>query len=176
MTAKNKRAHELVMDARRRQVASLRLRGFSLREIVQGLPELRIINVETQQPWTLTTIHADIVALEAQWKAAAVSDINQHKGNLNAELEEVKRVSWQAKDTTGVLAAIKQQRDLLGTDAPKRTEIGGIPDGQPIRTQSDSILEGIDLGSLTKEQLDTLETAVNTLDSLRVSGEKAGGA
>ena len=163
------------MDLRRKHVASLRVRQFAIRDIVAALPEMRCINEETGKPWGLATIHADLVAIETQWRESAAADIAIHKGNLNAELDEVKRVSWKASDMQNVLAAIKQQRDLLGTDAPKRTEIGGIPDGEPIRTQSSSVLEGIDLGSLSIKELEALELAVNTLDGLRKNSEAPSG-
>jgi DNA-binding transcriptional MerR regulator len=127
----------IVMD-RRRQVAALRLRGYTTREIQKGLAnpgkdQPPLLNPKTQLPWSLKAIHTDIVALEKAWREDMVDRVDEHKSRLFAELQEIARACWKEKDYERVLKSIAQQRELLGTDAPKMTkaELTG-PGGKPI--------------------------------------------
>lgn len=167
MASPKRTAQDEQIEDRRRLVASLRLKGMTVREVQLGLAELRKVNPETGQPWGIATIHADCEALKEQWRKEATAEIAEHQSRLNAELEEVKRFSWRKEDTERVLKAIEQQRKLLGADAPTRTLIGGVPGADPISIQSGSVLDGIDIAKLSQEELDALEAALATLDRFR---------
>lgn len=165
MARPNKALRDDMIDNRRRHVAAMRLRGFTIREIVDGLKEMREHNPETGEPWGHGTVQRDLDALEKTWKAEAAHDIAYYKALTNARLEEVIRLSFREKDTTNVLAAIKQQRELLGLDAPKQTQIGGIPDGAPVQISHNTLLEGINLADFNLQELDVLEAAFDLLES-----------
>lgn len=176
-------AYDALIAERRRLVAQMRLRGLSVREIHAGFEKMArdpaanhiVTNPETRGIWSIGTIHADLKELEAEWREDAVRDIAAHKAQLHAELQHVKAQAWQDKDTTNVLRAIEQQRKLLGADAPQQTQLGGIPGAEPIPLLVDP-LAGIDLKSLTLDQLNALQTAVETLDALRANQAGEGGA
>lgn len=154
----------------------MRLRGLSVREIQAGLEALRHYNPETGAVWSIGTIQSDLTALYKEWQREAMRDINEHKGQINAELNAVKASAWQADDLTSVLRAIDQQRRLLGVDAPQQTQFGGIPGGEPIQVQASDPLAGIDLKKLSIEQLNALESAYKTLDGLRAHCQGESGA
>jgi len=78
-----------------------------------------------------------------------------------AELQEVKRKAWADGDLKSVLAAIKHERDLFGTDAPKKTELSGT-----VRTE---MAVNFDLGQLTDAELDALSAIAR-----RVEGDPEG--
>lgn len=98
------------MTERRTQVAALRLRGNTQREIAD---KLRI---------SLGTVNADIKAIECEWRQQATADTQAYKGRVLAELAEVKRAAWAATDFRVVLQALKAECDLLGLDAPLKIE------------------------------------------------------
>lgn len=166
-------AHRLVVIDRRRQVAALRLRGYSEREIQKGLAAPKdgqaYLNPKTGEPWSLKAIHTDIVALEKSWHAEAMSDVTAHKARLFAELRELARACWKDKDYERVLKAISQQRELLGTDAPKQIkgEFTG-KDGAPLNPPG----LPFDLMQLTNDELDVLEKLIrrNAADAGAASG------
>jgi hypothetical protein len=107
-----------VIDHRRRQVARMRLRGMTQREIVDGLIKLKIVNPDTKQPYSLGTINADLQALDREWLKQAQGETVEYKARTLAELREVKRQGWSDKDMGIVLRALKQETELLGLDAP----------------------------------------------------------
>lgn len=167
-TADNTSLKLIILD-RRRQVAALRLRGYTEREIQKGLAapptdpkQQTYLNPKNGEPWSLSTIHKDIVALETAWRADMVDRVDEHKHRLFAELKEVARASWKANDLERVLKAIQQQRELLGTDAPKKIkgEFTG-KDGAPLNPAPSAF----DLRNLTLEQLDQLEAILVTAET-----------
>jgi len=111
-----------IIGHRRQLVARLRLRGLSQRDIVEALPK-QTLNGDTGKPWAAGTIHYDVKAIEEAWRESAQIDIAQHKANVLAELEEVKRRAWASTDMGTVLKAIAQQRALMGLDAPAKTDV-----------------------------------------------------
>lgn len=108
---------------RRRRVAAFRLRGLTQREIVAALAQTGYVNPKTDKPYDLTTINRDLQAIREEWHSEAVADIEQHIATMLAEIREVRRRAWAAQDLDTVLKALKQERDLLGLDAPKRVDI-----------------------------------------------------
>jgi DNA-binding transcriptional MerR regulator len=174
--ASNKRVgHDEQVEDRRRTVASLRLRGLTVREIQMALAEVRKFNPKDGTPWGLATIQRDIDALKKRWREDAAANFAEHQAKLNAELNELKRQAWRNEDLANVLKAIEQQRKLLGLDAPTKSLIGGIEGADPILVQTVDHLHGIDITKITDEaQLDALAAAVTTLEQFR-AGQGAGG-
>lgn len=108
-------------------IASLRLRGLSQRQIVLALqdPERGYRNPRTGKPWGLATINADIQALDEQWRTNSSQDTAEFKARLMAELDELKRAAWKDKDHELVRRVIRDQRDMVGTDAPQTVKHTG---------------------------------------------------
>lgn len=121
---RNSSNHDILM-VRRQQVARLRLRGLSIRDIVQALamPPLSLTDPKTGKPYSVGTIHRDLKAIETEWREAAVADIAAWKAKQLAELAEVKRAAWLEKDLGMVLRAIQQEVDIIGTKAPTRADV-----------------------------------------------------
>lgn len=94
--------------ARREQVASLRLRGLTVREIAT------ILQVG------VATIDRDLDALKAEWQANAAQDMEVHRAKMLAELEAVKAAGWGEKSPETVIKAIALESKLRGTDAPQK--------------------------------------------------------
>jgi predicted transcriptional regulator len=92
--------------ARREQVAALRLRGRTQREIA------------TMLGVSLGTVNGDLDALQTEWKANAAQDIEIHRAKMLAELEAVKAAGWGEKSPETVIKAIALESKLRGTDAP----------------------------------------------------------
>jgi hypothetical protein len=114
-----------IIDERRRRVAAMALRGLSQREIVASLPTGRepLFNPKTGKAFNLATVNRDLQALRKQWREAAAVDLAAYKARILAELQEVKRQAWSQKDTRAIIAALKQECDILGIDAPKGLDI-----------------------------------------------------
>lgn len=133
-----------IVGIRRRRVAALVLRGLTQREIVQALanprhPTDRIVNPRTGEPYSLGTIHSDIVALRKLWLEESLEDIQSHKSVVLAELAEVKRFAWTKGELVHVLRALSQQAKLLGLNEPEGVDLKS--GGEPIRFQCIEIVK-----------------------------------
>jgi hypothetical protein len=118
-------SRQAIIDHRRRQVANLRLRGATQREIVEALEEQENINPSTGKAWSLGIINSDIKALDKEWKEAALRDVSEHKAQVLAELREVRRVAWgkDKEDLSIILRSLKQESELLGLDEPHGVDL-----------------------------------------------------
>ena len=128
--AGNTRKKQIRIAARRRIIQSLLLRNAhaTQRDIERYLGEQNFVNPDTGRPYSLGTINSDIQAIEEEWQAAALQDIQERKARRNAELEELKKDAWSAKDRSTVLAIIREQNKMDGAYAPARTETTINPD------------------------------------------------
>ena len=102
-----------IIAKRREDVARQRLRGWTQRQIAEQL------NV------SVGTVNRDLACLQEEWKAAALASIEEHKIRVLAELAEVKRRGHATNNLNAVLQAIKAEVDILGLDAPVKSEISG---------------------------------------------------
>jgi DNA-binding transcriptional MerR regulator len=118
----NTSQHE-IMTQRRERVARLRVRGLSIREIVAGLEQQGHVNPKSGKAWDVATIHTDIKAIDATWRAEMLRETDAHKSALLTEIREARRAAWAAKDLGAIYAGIKQERELLGLDAPKQYNV-----------------------------------------------------
>lgn len=85
---------QAMMEARRAKVASYKVRGYSLREIVEALDKDGLRNPRNGQPWSLKAVHDDVQELEARWRQNALADISQVKAAELAKLDEMEREAW----------------------------------------------------------------------------------
>lgn len=109
-----------VATIRRERVAALRARGLTLREIQAALADPRngafyMVNPSTGAPYDLATISRDMSAVRAASKKAAGKAVDDHRARQFAELQEIKRAAWAAKDSKAALAALGLEMKLLGT-------------------------------------------------------------
>jgi hypothetical protein len=116
-------ARNAIVTNRRRFVAQLRLRGMSQDEIVQALAQQGVTNPETRTAWSKGTVNADCRALDAEWQLEAAQATGTLKASMLARLREVARAAWGKNDLRAVLAAYKQEAELLGLDAPVRFDL-----------------------------------------------------
>lgn len=141
-----------VIDHRRRQVAALKLRGLTLREIEEALAKAGLMNPKTGKPWDLKTVWKDVTHLQAEWKEEARKDTDDHRARLLAEIGAAKRAAWNHNDLDVVLKAIKEEKALLGVDAPLKVA--------PTTPEGKALPMGMDLSRLTLDQLEALEGIV----------------
>lgn len=146
------------MAQRREMVARLRLRGLSQREICHALshPTKGIINPQTNKPYSIATINADCQFLVKQWQENMTAAEDTRLSRILAEIQEVRREAWRTGDLNILVRAIKQEVDLFGLEAPKKSEIAG-PGGGPIQTES--------INSLTEDERVAAISAI--LDAVR---------
>lgn len=105
---------------RRENIARLRLRGLSQREIVVMLAKL------PEDPMTISvaTVNRDLKILRAEWRANAAEAIEERKGRQLAEIDEAKRRAWADGDLQALARFLKLESDIFGTAAPlKLTEV-----------------------------------------------------
>jgi hypothetical protein len=163
MAKYSSKAHQDTVASRRRVVASLRVAHLTEREIHKALIELRNVNPVTGEPWSLGTVHADLVALTGEWREESRKDVREALSERVAEIKQIKRKAWAVNDLKTVLNAIRQECDLLGLNAPKTTFIGGAPGDDPIAVNFRTILDGIDLDTLSDAELAALEIVMTVL-------------
>jgi DNA-binding CsgD family transcriptional regulator len=114
---------------RRENVARLRLRGLSQREICKALMELpEPIRNDKGEAFDVATINRDLKALEAEWRARAAEAIDQRKARQLAEIDEAKRKAWSAGDLQALARFIKLESDNFGTQAPSKVEVADLRD------------------------------------------------
>lgn len=120
---------EAVIAKRRVLVASLRLKGYSQRQIWQALAyggrdgEGRYVNPNTGEPFSLGTINADIKALEQEWRTEASRDTDIHRARQLSEIQAIKSMAFIKQNPMLALRAIDLEMKLLGTSAPARSEV-----------------------------------------------------
>ena len=112
-----------VLETRRALVAPLLVRHMTERQITKALMQQGERNPENNEPWTRGTIHADIAHLLASWRTIAVEGISEAKGRVLAQIREVEREAWLARNYNLLLRALKDERELLGLDAPLKADI-----------------------------------------------------
>jgi len=128
-------AQQAQIDYRRQQVARLLARGMTLREIVAQLAAMSVTdpatgasvpvfrNPETGEPYGLTTIGEDAKYARGLWEEDVAREAADNRAEVLAVLRELRRVGFAVGDLRAVAASLKQQRDLLGLDAPKKTDV-----------------------------------------------------
>lgn len=134
-------AAEAIIAHRRELVARARLRGATIREIVEGLAQAEHLNPDTNEPWSRGTVHSDLKALQAEWRRESKKAVDHHKARQLAELQEAKRQAWHDNDLQSVLRSVGMEMDLLGTAAPKVTEVTGRG-GAPLAHKVDHAING----------------------------------
>lgn len=102
------------IDRRRARVAQLVGQRYTQRQICDALAKEGFANGDTGDPYSLGTINSDVKALRVMWRREASADIQQHKADILAELEEVKRVAWEMRDLRAVIQAIKVKAVVVG--------------------------------------------------------------
>lgn len=99
------------IEARREQVASLRLRGKSERQI--GV----LLGVSA------ATVCMDLKELKRRWREAADADIAEIRARQIAKCEELQAAGWESEDLGIVAKALAQEVKITGTEAPSKTDI-----------------------------------------------------
>lgn len=128
MTLNNK-ANEAIIAMRRERVSQLVIRQLSVREIADALARGdkdgngRIVNPETSEPYTFVTIASDIKALKKEWAERRNVNTEIHVDRQFAEMQEIKRAGWAAKDPELALKALRDEMNLLGTKKPQEINI-----------------------------------------------------
>ena len=119
------KSKEIRIDKRRKYVATMLLRSpkITQREICDQLAEQNFTNPDTGEPYSLGTINSDVKALQEQWREEAQDDIALWKGLQVEQINEVIREAWKKKDLNNILKAIKMQSDIIGTNAPVKSEL-----------------------------------------------------
>jgi len=135
---------------RREIVARLRLRGLTIRQISDALK-----NTAMDGGTGKTTVAEDIDAIKAQWREHAQADIAEHQAGQLALLEEVQREAWEEENHALVLQTHDRITRLLGSDAPKRTELTGLNGGP---------LEVADIPGARSKLLELIERKITMKD------------
>lgn len=118
-----------VIEQRRARVATLQLFGWTLARITLALADEGLINPVSRAPWSLDTIHKDMQALKAEWKASREHAVEEHMAAHLAKLERVQEETWTDRQWSAYLTALEQQAKLLGLNAPTKVA-PTTPDGQ----------------------------------------------
>lgn len=130
--------------ARRAIVADLYRRGHSY-----GAIQARLREEDGMERTSLSTIHSDVMALLAEWRAERLESIEDYVTLELRRIDDATRALWaeweKSKEegarpaAVGYMAEIRQQlaerRKLLGLYAPERREVAG-PGGGAIAVQT----------------------------------------
>lgn len=108
-------------DLRKYLVGKFYLLKMSQYEIINALSEVDCTN--NGKPWTQATISGDIAELESTFKEKTIDELVTIKMRKFAELETIQRLAIEKSDMKNALQAIKQQVELLGLNAPLRSEV-----------------------------------------------------
>lgn len=109
------------IELRRERVAQLRLRGLSARKITEALARGdrngngRMVNPETDEPYSHVTILSDLKVLKKRWQESADVATSEHQARQFAELQEIKLMAWEQKNGQLAIAALDREMKLMGT-------------------------------------------------------------
>lgn len=112
-------SHALIVDDRRREVAALRRRRLTVRQIVEALARANRTNPRTGRPWSLGIVQSDLQHLHDDARARALADISSHRADILADYDELLRLAWQDRRYEDARKVLADMRRLLGTDAPQ---------------------------------------------------------
>jgi hypothetical protein len=135
---------QLHIDQRRRQVAAMRLRHMTQREIADALPRAGIVNPKTGQPYDLAQVNRDLKALKEEWRQGAQEDLATMRGEHHAEILEARRKAWADGKLYYVFEGLRQEADLLGLKM--------VPE-QDWTAATGSFLAGVQAGAAQAEDM-----------------------
>lgn len=121
---------QAMMEARRARVASFKIQGKSLREMVELLEKDGYVNPRTGKAWSIHVLHADVKELEGRWKESALRDISEAKAQELAKLDELEREAWAAWH--------RSYGQRKSTSTERRT--GGRMAGDKARVQTEDVV------------------------------------
>jgi len=135
-------AHADLIEKRREMVASMRLQGMSQRRITEALAtgykdkqsgEVlgRMLNPDTNEPFTQKTISEDLAYLKEQWRKNAAESTDDQIAKEEAKIDELEKWAWSKQKGDIVLRCMERRAKLKGLDKP--TKIDATSDGQPIQ-------------------------------------------
>lgn len=165
---------------RKALVTRMRCRGLTMHEISERMAIEFGEVAPSGLPWSDQVIASDLRELAEEWKQEALGDMAAHKGRIFAEIQEIKRTAWQQGNLSLVLAAIAQERKVLGVDEPLTTTLT-LELGDGLRDKLEALAERyqtIDIApsglpSPGQPQLEGEVITQDTLDDLRrVLGKK----
>lgn len=102
-----------VIEHRRARVAELQLFGWTLMRITLALADEGLINPVSRAPWSLDTIHKDMAALKAEWKARRHQAVELYMDMHLAKIERVQEESFKDRQWFAYLQALEKQAELL---------------------------------------------------------------
>ncbi len=126
---------QLIMDRRRAMIAELIVKrpGITMRQIEAWLGTLvekknefgevigaapRLMNPETEKPFSLTTVKDDIDYIREQWRKATAQASSEWLAQQLAALSEAEAIAWRKGNTAEVRNIWTQRNKILGLDAP----------------------------------------------------------
>lgn len=126
-----------IIAKRREVVASLLLRGYTQRGIVEALAAGyvdkttgervgRFLNPDTGEAYTVGTINGDVKALRREWAKKRDEHTDLWLADELAKLAELEREAWKVRNLELVLKTIDRRAKLLGLDAPTRVNLEGV--------------------------------------------------
>jgi hypothetical protein len=122
-------------DERRRRVEHLKIRGRTVREIVEDLAQSGFVNPATGKPYSIEPIQRDIAWLRKEWAKRHEEEIAVHVARQLAAIREALRMAWSRGDLTEIRHYLKREAKLLGLDAPKEQRFAG-PKGGPLQVEA----------------------------------------
>jgi len=129
-------SHAAEVMRRRENVARLRLRGFTQREIMALLAKLPDGPITA----SLGTVNGDLKVLMAGWRVRAAELIDERKARQLAEIDEARRRAWADGDLMALARFIDLETKIFGTAAPTRVEV--------YDARKEAAQYGVDLDSL----------------------------
>lgn len=121
-----KYAIELAADRRKQLVASLMKRNPRLSrrqlhaELAKPVDEGGIRNPQTGEPYCLTTVHKDIVALREGWREDAAKATNDWIVETLSDYQELWVRACEASDWAEARRVVEARTKLLGINAPQK--------------------------------------------------------
>jgi len=109
----------LVIEQRRAEIAHLRRRRLTVRQIAQALEDSHFLNPRTAKPWGVATVQRDLDHLHAAARAESLRDISDHRAEILSDYHALLDRHWAVGNYDEVRRVLKDVRDMLGTDAPQ---------------------------------------------------------
>ena len=116
-----------VIEQRRARVAELQLFGWTLARITLALADEGLRNPVSHTPWSAVTIHRDMQALKAEWKARRTQAVEVYMDMHLAKIERVQEESFKDRQWFAYLTALDKQAELLQFAADRQPD-GLTPD------------------------------------------------
>jgi hypothetical protein len=85
-----------VNDNRKALIASMKVQGYTIRQMLDKFEQEGVVNPVTGKRWSMGIVSKDMKELTEEWRKATMKDINTWKTQELEKIDQIEREAWRA--------------------------------------------------------------------------------